>query len=94
MKKELIIHIFILVIITITVIYISNTILTDLSNVSEEELKSITPMVGIKALGIFIGGVMVLAFIYSFWWFPKKCIKEYNQTMKENEEYYMRMKNL
>jgi hypothetical protein len=94
MKKENIIPILILFAITGIVIYVGNTIRSELTGMSEEELKSINPYDGIKAVGFFVGCVMVLAFIYSFWWYPKKCIKEYKTIEKENEEYYQKMQNI
>ena len=47
-----------------------------------------------KALTIFIGCVIVGAFIYSFWWYPKQCVEYENKVLKENREHMHKMENL
>ena len=90
-KKALMIPVLLLVF----VIVIGYLLVSNIGNqLSEASLKDIDPMSGVKAIGFVVGCVIVGAFIYSFWWYPKKCIGEFERVESENEKYYERMKNL
>ena len=94
MDKEKIFAIGMLVLITCVfigvIIHMNNTI----NNLSEDDIKNFDPLGALKALVCLIGFVIICAFIYSFWWYPKKCIEYENKILKENKEHMDKMENL
>ena len=96
MERGLIFAILGLIVIIGTFIFVIYTIQNEINNLSDEQLQSVKddPFMGIRAVSVFVGSVMVGAFIYSFWWYPKKCIEYESKVLKENKEHMEKMENL